>query len=119
MNSVHGLCQLAWHRPRASNRRQRPIATPHRIAADMTRSSASPTSVRFRFRLVRASEEAPSGRRHNGTADEKSLQLGSESWDLVDLAAVEQDGARLLLLLQPSQQPPLTITISISKVDPS
>ena len=95
------------------------MATPHRIKADMKRSSAAPTtSVRFRFRLVPAAEDAPSGRRHNGSADENSLQLGSESWDLVDLAAVEQDGARLLLLLQPSQQPPLTITISISRINP-
>ena len=96
------------------------MATPHRIAADMKRSSAdTPTAVHFRFRLVSASKEAPNGRRHNGSADDKSLQLGSESWNLVDLAAVEQDGARLLLLLQPSQQPPLTITISISRIDPS
>ena len=86
----------------------------------MKRSSAAPaTSVRFRFRLVPASEEAPNGRRYNGSADDKSLQLGAESWDLVDLAAVEQDGERLLLLLQPSQQPPLTITISISRINPS
>lgn len=86
----------------------------------MKRSSTdTPSSLSFRFRLSSTSEDAPVGRRQSGSSDATSLQLGSESWDLVDLAAVEQDGSRLLLLLQPPETTPLTVTISISGIAPS
>ena len=86
----------------------------------MKRTSVdTPVPLKFRFRLLPTTEEASVGRRDSGSCDDKSLQLGSESWDLGHLAAVERDGSHLLLLLQPPDTPPLAVTISISGLDPS
>ena len=75
--------------------------------------------LRFRFRTIEPTADAPTYRHQSGSCDDKRLQLGSRHWDLGDLAAVERDDSRLLLILNASDAPPQTCTISVSRIDPA